>query len=521
MGIVARIRSLFKRHVHVTFRDGAFSYDGVPHELPYEVEGLPEGYTLRPVRFPALQDATRGPVEVRPASYSIANKAGKDVTPKFEIEETLGHITVSPARLMVSSGSAQKVWDGRPLRCSEVRVEGLAAGEHLVVRSVGTITDEGSADNTVEVDWASSTAKEGNYALEFSLGTLAVEPATLEVQSDCATVVYDGNPHDFVVRVPEGASVEYTNATEKVNVGSYDAEFLVTMPHHRATRGVAHLSIIPRPLRVLACSMAKVYDGKPLSCDISEVDGLVDGETLTVVLNGSITDVGTAANVASIDWDASSAKCDNYQVECINGTLYITPTELEVQATPVECVYDGMPHGVDIRIPDGATIEFAGESSFVDAGEYKVPFRVARPNYADYLGEAVLNIAPKPLLIAAASRQKAWDGEALECAEVRVEGLLPDESLVARATGSITNEGSACNPVEVDWEASTAKVGNYELKLVSGVLTVERARLNVRVMPALVVYDGLPHGYDIQVPEGATLDILNQVEHVDAGSYET
>ena len=90
MGIVARIRSLFKRRVHVTFRDGTFVYDGVSHELPYEVEGLPEGYTLRPVRFPALQDATRGPVEVRPASYSITNKAGKNVTAKYEIEETLG-----------------------------------------------------------------------------------------------------------------------------------------------------------------------------------------------------------------------------------------------------------------------------------------------------------------------------------------------------------------------------------------------------------------------------------------------
>ena len=521
MGIVARIRSLFKRRVHVTFRDGTFVYDGVSHELPYEVEGLPEGYTLRPVRFPALQDATRGPVEVRPASYSITNKAGKNVTAKYEIEETLGHITVSPARLMVSSGSAQKAWDGKPLRCPEVRVEGLAAGEHLIVCSVGTITDEGSTDNTVEVDWAVSTAKAGNYALEFALGTLAVEPAELEVQSDCTTVVYDGHPHDFVVQVPDGASIEYVDTAEKVGVGSYDAEFLVTMPHHRVTRGVAHLSIIPRPLRVRACSMAKVYDGEPLSCDISEVDGLVDGETLAVVLSGSITDVGTVANVASVDWGASSAKCDNYQVECINGTLYVTPAELEVQAAPVKCVYDGMPHGVDIRIPDGATIEFAGESSFVDAGEYKVPFRVARPNHSDYLGEAVLNIVPKPLLIAAASRQKAWDGEALECAEVRVEGLLPGESLVARATGSIINEGSACNPVEVDWEASTAKVGNYKLELVSGVLTVECARLNVRVVPVRAVYDGLPHGYGIRVPEGAALDILDQAEHVDAGSYET
>ena len=263
MGIVARIRSLFKRRVHVTFRDGTFVYDGVSHELPYEVEGLPEGYTLRPVRFPALQDATRGPVEVRPASYSITNKAGKNVTAKYEIEETLGHITVSPARLMVSSGSAQKAWDGKPLRCPEVRVEGLAAGEHLIVCSVGTITDEGSTDNTVKVDWAVSTAKAGNYALEFALGTLAVEPAELEVQSDCTTVVYDGHPHDFVVQVPDGASIEYVDTAEKIGVGSYDAEFLVTMPHHRVTRGVAHLSIIPRPLRVRACSMAKVSSKIP------------------------------------------------------------------------------------------------------------------------------------------------------------------------------------------------------------------------------------------------------------------
>ena len=70
------------------------------------------------------------------------------------------------------------------------------------------------------------------------------------------------------------------------------------------------------------------------SADISEkitVDGLVEGDAVTVTATGSIRDVGTAANTYAIDWGETNK--NNYVIAEELGTLQVTPHDEEVTFT--------------------------------------------------------------------------------------------------------------------------------------------------------------------------------------------
>ena len=102
MGIVSKICGLFvhKRRVCVTYHDASFVYDGIAHELPFTVDGLPDGLSLQLVAPRSWTDATSGPVEVPSPGYRILNKSGKDVSKRFVVDEALASMEISRAPLV-------------------------------------------------------------------------------------------------------------------------------------------------------------------------------------------------------------------------------------------------------------------------------------------------------------------------------------------------------------------------------------------------------------------------------------
>ncbi len=108
----------------------------------------------------------------------------------YTVVEDLGTLTVYPAALTVTTGSASKAYDGTPLSCEEASVTGLVGGETATVTATGSQTEVGASDNTYTLAWG--TAKESNYAVTDSLGTLTVSPAALTVTTGSASKAYDG-----------------------------------------------------------------------------------------------------------------------------------------------------------------------------------------------------------------------------------------------------------------------------------------------------------------------------------------
>ena len=83
-------------------------------------------------------------------------------------------------KLIITSGSAEKVWDGDPLTCSTYEIsEGEPAGDDKITVDftgslTGSATDYQESDNTFTVTF--NPGDEGNYDLELRYGKLTVYP---------------------------------------------------------------------------------------------------------------------------------------------------------------------------------------------------------------------------------------------------------------------------------------------------------------------------------------------------------
>ena len=164
----------------------------------------------------------------------------------YEVSEDLGNLTVTPASATITTGSAEKPYDGTPLTNSEASISGLVAGETATVTTTGTITEVGSTVNTYTIDWG--TAAPGNYTVSEDLGTLQVTAAA-----------------------PTPAPEPYG------------------------------------PVTLTSASASKTYDGTALTDSSVTAEGLPSGFTVSATVSGSQTDAGSSANtIASYTiYDAS------------------------------------------------------------------------------------------------------------------------------------------------------------------------------------------------------------------------
>ena len=131
-------------------------YDGTAlSDNTITVTGMPEGYTYSAACAASITDA--GSTENIISEIKIFDANGKDVTKLFtNITRTNGVLTITPAAVTVTTGSAWKVYDGEALSCEDVTITGLVNGETASVTATGSITDAGTAVNTYSIDWRSA-----------------------------------------------------------------------------------------------------------------------------------------------------------------------------------------------------------------------------------------------------------------------------------------------------------------------------------------------------------------------------
>ena len=86
-------------------------------------------------------------------TYRIYDEFGYDVTNEYNILPQTGKITVTPQGITITSGDAQKVYDGTSLTNHEytVDIEGLDGLFTFDVEFTGTLTEMGKTENTFEV----------------------------------------------------------------------------------------------------------------------------------------------------------------------------------------------------------------------------------------------------------------------------------------------------------------------------------------------------------------------------------
>ena len=173
--------------------------------LRLSAEGLPSGFTVSATVSGSQTDAGSSANTI--TSYTIYDASGNDVTDQFpEVTLQSGTLTVDPAEVTITTGSAEKEYDGTPLTSSEASISGLVDGETATVEAIGSITDAGTTENTYSISWDS--ADSSNYTVsESHLGTLRVTAQTSPVTLTAASAdkIYDGTASYQLTASPPGA----------------------------------------------------------------------------------------------------------------------------------------------------------------------------------------------------------------------------------------------------------------------------------------------------------------------------
>ena len=265
---------------------------------------------------------------VNAASVVILDDKNADVTYNYAITVLEGELKVNTREITVRTGSAEKVYDGKPLVCEEYEItSGSVLDSHSIkIAFTGKQTEAGRSLNYASALIFDDSGREAttNYKIEYIYGYLVVtqkyEPETeglpieITVTSASLTKVYDGGfascaewfvssgellPGHTIDVVVSGTIRDVgcvNNTIKSVSITDADGKNVTQQYNIKTDEGI--LTVEKRTLKISTGSASKPYDGQPLSCDeywISYGD-LPEGFVLELSLNNFQTKRGTTAN---------------------------------------------------------------------------------------------------------------------------------------------------------------------------------------------------------------------------------
>ena len=529
--------------VTITGHNDTVTYNGSEQSVEgYDVSiSAPEGvnYTEADFSFNGTAKAAGTNVGTYPMGLKasdFANTNGNFSNVEFVVVD--GKLEISKRSVTLTSGSAERVYNGKPLMNETVTVggDGFANGEGATYDVTGSQTDVGESDNTFTYTLNKGT-KADNYTIEKTEGKLKVTAATDEVvvtiKENAGTAKYDGTEKTVtgytVTNISNKlyAEKDFTfNGTAEVkgtDAGTYDMalkpeDFTNTNANFSKVTFViedGQLVIEKRKVTLTSGSGEKVYDGTALTngtVTVGGADGFADGEGAAYDVTGSRTDVGESDNTFTYTLNKGT-KADNYDIKTENGTLTVTPVTDKVTVTitgnTTSEKYDGTEktasgYGVSISNEKytEADFEFKGNAEVkgTDANTYPMGLTAANftnkstnfTNVEFVVTDGSLTINKRSVTLTSASDSKVYDGTALEKPVVTVggDGFVEGQVTEIKATGSVTNAGSVANTITFTPNKETFKEGNYAITKTEGTLTIAKRSVLITSQSATKTYDG-------------------------------
>lgn len=329
-----------------------FGYDATPSNKLYnpkedmQFEGFDEDMTAK--------GTDAGTHTMGLTADQFHNKDNGNFTNVTFVVEKDGYVKINPRPVTLTSGSAERVYNGKPLMNETVTVggDGFAKDEGVTYDFTGSQTDVGESENTFTFEANEGTSAK-NYSFEFKFGTLKVTPftdkVTVTITEKSGTVTYDGGDHivsgyksmtannplydveDYVDETPtEAWTAKGTDAGEypvgiaaddfkNINTNFENVEFVVVD---------GALEITPAPVTLQAPIANKTYDGEPLKAE-DYVHSYVEGvnfadDFAAVILTGSQTLVGSSSSLITGVIPNAGKKLTNYKFTFVPGTLTVT-----------------------------------------------------------------------------------------------------------------------------------------------------------------------------------------------------
>ncbi len=116
-------------------------------------------------------------------TFVVRDALGRDVTSRYEINQSMGWLTLKPRKISISTGSAQKKYDGTPLYSDQWKlISGSLCADHSLTVTGVRRTAIGTSENVL-ISYAIYQDRNGVrtdvtdcYQITFSYGKITVKP---------------------------------------------------------------------------------------------------------------------------------------------------------------------------------------------------------------------------------------------------------------------------------------------------------------------------------------------------------
>ena len=384
----------------ITANSARKTYDGTPltdNNFTFTQGVLADGDVLTAV---VEGSATNVGDEGKNVVKSYAVKRGEtDVTKNYTFGNSIdGKLTINPRKVTLTSETASKEYDGKPLTKPVVTVtgDGFVTGEGATYTFTGSQTVVGSSANAFTYTLNEGT-NAGNYEVAKTEGMLTVtqNEKAIKVTANSHTWEYDGQAHSdggytvtygnesYTVKAGESATLstgDKVTAVVKGQVKDVDDtkagnnEIVEWSVEHRdfynnVTPANGTLTITPRKVTLTSASDSKPYDGTPLTKPEVAVtgDGFVAGEVSDIEATGSVTYVsqGEVDNLITFKKN-EGFKDSNYGIEEKIGKLSIEALDVTIIITGPSAKKKYMPGVTHTIVTGGSELDFVYGSDKVE-----------------------------------------------------------------------------------------------------------------------------------------------------------
>ncbi|MCH7328107.1 YDG domain-containing protein [Acinetobacter modestus] len=346
-------------------------------------------------------------------------------------------------------------------------------------------------------------------------GTLTINKAKVTVTGNSDSTIYNGktqsvnNPHYRVDGLVNGeaesllGNIAITGASGK-DAGTYTNK---VTGENSSTKNydIAYVDgkfvINKKKATVYALDETREYNGFNQQINSFRADGLVDGETESVLAVNAVATRKDAGNYVHAVGYTNAAKGDkNYDLTFVNGTYIITKATATIKGNSLATTYNGQVQNVagftiaglkgndannQANIFSGVTASGASDRN---AGSYTntVAGAASTTNYNIVYENGSLNIAKKQITGVLTAQDKVYDGTTSAIVNGSLNGLITGDQVNLNAQGQFADKNAASNKtVNLSSNLSGTDAANYSLqansqtqasiskKQITGVLTAQ------------------------------------------------
>lgn len=428
---------------------------------------------------------------------------------QYTVTSAKADAVIAKAPLTITAKNATVAYGEAPAN-NGVEYAGFVTGDESTNSLTGNLTytygDYAAGKDAGTYPIVPAGVEAENYEITFKNGTLTVAPKALPADAIAAidAVTYNGKAQAPALNVVDGTKVlvsgtDYT-AVYSNNTNAGTAKVVITGKGNYSGTAEQTFTINKKPVTVTSgiTAVDREYNGTTaveLDCTKAVFGGLIDGDNLTVAATGAMADAHAGSNkevtISGLTLGGTSA--GNY-VLAENGNQTTTTVNISKQAataltlTAKNAVYTAAAYDAKNVTPsrnaNDVHLTYYADNNGKQGAEINAPVNVGtywvsgKINETEDISAAVaaavkFQITKAPLTVTANANTITY-GDAPAANGYTVSGLLGSdtESVVSDVEYAYSYKQYG-NIGVYDITPKDAKAANYEIKFVSGELTVE------------------------------------------------